>query len=112
MVCLPLGMWGQSPKGPLGLLVDGLGPDMADCRAMVVLRLMSTGWWVRPGSKGSQDLDSPTHPSVSFCPTWVEPDASSLLYHLCIPELVLAGWKMGPGTRGPGVGVCSLEGEG
>lgn len=51
LVCLPSGVWGQSPKGPLGLLVDGLGLDMAHCRAMVALRLMSTGWWVRLGSK-------------------------------------------------------------
>lgn len=56
-------MYGARARGPeavADLLVGGLGPDMADCGAMVVLGLVSTCWWVGLGPRGSQGLCPPT----------------------------------------------------
>ena len=53
----PTGRCGQGPGGPradAGLLVSGLGSDMAGCGAEVVLGLLSICWWAGLGPRGSQ----------------------------------------------------------
>ena len=97
LVCLPLGMWGQSPKGPLGLLVDGLGPDMADCRAMVVLRL-STSPQAGGLDRGPMDLRTWIHPLILVLVS--APRGWSQMLVLCCITYVSQNWCWQAGRWG------------
>ena len=58
--CWPNGGLGDSlcrgPKVGAGLPMVGLNPDMAGCRAVVILGMVFTCWWVGLGSRGSGNL--------------------------------------------------------
>ena len=61
--CWPASGQGWGPRGPRagpGLLEGGLHPAMAGCRAVVVLRLVSTHSWYGRGPGGSWDWCLPT----------------------------------------------------
>ena len=73
---LVVGLGSRGPGACASLLVCWLGPDKSGCSAAVVLELVSTCWWVKPG------------PGASAVHWWVGPGPESLAAGLGVPESV------------------------